>query len=68
MTKQVALVTGALVGIGKAIAERLANDGFFVVGTATTDNGATAIADYLGENGTGLKLEMFECRIGYRNR
>ena len=58
MTKQIALVTGASRGIGRAIAERLADDGFFVVGTATSDAGADAISAYLGENGKGIKLNV----------
>ena len=52
------LVTGASRGIGAAIAERLAEDGFFVVGTATSEAGAGAISASLGENGVGLELNV----------
>ena len=44
---QVALVTGASRGIGQAIAARLASEGAFVVGTATSEEGARAISQSL---------------------
>jgi len=58
MDKKLAIVTGASRGIGRAIAEKLVADGFFVIGTATSDNGAEAISAYLGANGKGYKLNV----------
>jgi 3-oxoacyl-[acyl-carrier protein] reductase len=46
---QVALVTGASRGIGAAIALELARKGLRVVGTATTEAGAAAVAQALAE-------------------
>ncbi len=56
---QIALVTGASRGIGRAIAMALAAQGMKVIGTATTDAGAAAIGEALAaRGGSGLKLDV----------
>jgi 3-oxoacyl-[acyl-carrier protein] reductase len=58
---QVALVTGATRGIGRAIALALAQAGADVVGTATTDEGAASIGAFLreaGARGEGVRLDL----------
>ncbi len=54
---KVALVTGASRGIGKAIASQLQALGATVLGTATSENGAEKISEYLGA-GNGLVLNV----------
>jgi 3-oxoacyl-[acyl-carrier protein] reductase len=61
LNNEVALVTGASRGIGRAIALALGGAGATVVGTATSDGGAQAISATLAEagiNGRGIKLDV----------
>jgi len=61
LEEQIALVTGASRGIGQAIALALGKAGATVIGTATSENGAKAIGDYLAAaniRGGGMKLDV----------
>lgn len=58
---QIALVTGASRGIGRAIAQTLAKRGALVIGTATTQAGAADISKDLGtygSNNIGMVLNV----------
>jgi len=58
---QIALITGATRGIGRAIALSLGEQGATVVGTATSKNGAETISDFLkdaGIKGAGMVLNV----------
>lgn len=58
---QIAFVTGASRGIGRAIASRLGRDGATVIGTATTEEGVGAISHFLAEEGIagrGMMLDV----------
>jgi 3-oxoacyl-[acyl-carrier protein] reductase len=61
LENQIALVTGASRGIGRAIAIELGRRGARVIGTATSESGARAIDEYLGAaqiDGRGVVLDV----------
>jgi len=60
LESQLALVTGASRGIGRAIALELGRRGAFVVGTATSDAGAKAISDALSAAGLAGRGEVLD--------
>jgi len=59
--KKIVLVTGASRGIGQAISLTLGQQGFFVIGTATSDNGAANISETFAKSnisGAGVRLDV----------
>jgi len=61
LENEIAFVSGASRGIGKEIALALGAKGATVIGTATSENGAENISNYLNENnikGKGLVLNV----------
>ena len=59
MKDKVILVTGANRGIGLNIIQRLNNDGYTVIGTSRTDDGANIISQEINSNGgRGLKMDV----------
>lgn len=61
LDNQIALVTGASRGIGRAIAEKLGQAGATVVGTSTSEGGADRITEHLsnaGIKGRGMCLDV----------
>ena len=61
LENQVALVTGASRGIGQSIALSLGKQKAYVIGTATTEDGAQKISTFLKEQnilGKGVKLDV----------
>jgi 3-oxoacyl-[acyl-carrier protein] reductase len=63
LTNEIVVVTGASRGIGRAIALELGARGATVVGTATSENGASDIGAMLDEkniHGTGMTLNVTE--------
>lgn len=61
LNDKIALVTGATRGIGRAIALELGKQGATVIGTATSEDGASKISAYLteaGVKGKGIALDV----------
>ena len=59
MKDKVILVTGANRGIGLNIIQRLNNDGYTIIGTSRTDEGANIISQEINSNGgKGLKMDV----------
>jgi len=57
-TGKIVLVTGASRGIGQAIAKTFKDLGATVIGTATSEKGASAISEALAGSGNGMVLNV----------
>jgi (2S)-[(R)-hydroxy(phenyl)methyl]-succinyl-CoA dehydrogenase BbsD subunit len=57
--KKTAIVTGAAKGIGKAIAERLSNEGFFIVIADVDNENGNKLSENLGKD----KASFYNCNI-----
>jgi len=64
LADEVALVTGASRGIGRAIADQLARAGATVIGTATSEGGAQGIDARLAELGARGRGAVYDVRDG----
>ena len=61
LENEITLVTGASRGIGAGIAKLFGQSGSYVLGTATTQNGADSISELFskdGVNGQGVVLDV----------
>lgn len=59
--KKISLVTGASRGIGAAISDNLGEQGYTVIGTATSESGAARISERFAEkniDGCGMRLDV----------
>ncbi|MDH3270961.1 MAG: SDR family oxidoreductase [Gemmatimonadota bacterium] len=58
LTGKVAIVTGSTKGIGRAIAERLVNEGANVVVTSRTESDVESVAEHLGQHALGIAADV----------
>lgn len=58
LDRKIAIVTGAGQGIGRAIAEKLAEEGATVVVTDIDESSATSVAEAIGDDSVGIRADV----------